>query len=97
VTTLLAEAGGIMTHIGRWFMTGAAGAAGALGAAFYFGATTPAGPEDETTPIGAGDEFRILSNPDTVSALVQRNTPDGWANTGLAVTPDHVITSDGSP
>jgi hypothetical protein len=85
-----------MTHIGRWFMTGAAGAVGALGAAFYFGATTPAGPEDETTPIGAGDQFRLLSNPDTVGALVQRKSGDGWANTGLAVT-DHEITSDGSP
>lgn len=52
--TLLEDAGSVMTHIGRWFMTGAAGAAGALGAAFYFGATTPAGPADETTPIGAG-------------------------------------------
>ena len=107
-TTLLDEAGSVMTHIGRWFMTGAEGAAGAegaegaagaavaLGAAFYFGSTTPAGSENETTPIGAGDQFRILSNADTVSALVQRNTADGWVNTGLAVTPDHVITSDGS-
>jgi hypothetical protein len=74
-TTLLDEAGSVMTHIGRWFMTGAGAAAGALGAAFYFGATTPAGPEDETTPIGAGDQFRILSNADSVSALVQRKTP----------------------
>ena len=95
--TLLEDAGSVMTHIGRWFMTGAAGAAGALGAAFYFGATTPAGPADETTPIGAGDQFRIHSNPDTAIAFVQRNTPDGWKNTGLAVTPDHVITSDGTP
>ncbi|MGB6176258.1 MAG: hypothetical protein WBF43_07955, partial [Methylocella sp.] len=78
-TTLLEDAGTI-THIGRWFMTGAE--AGALGAAFYFGSTTPAGPEDETTPVGAGDQFRILSNADTVGALVQRNTPDGWVNTG---------------
>ena len=96
-TTLLEDAGSVMTHIGRWFMTGAEGAAGALGAAFYFGSTTPAGPADETTPIGAGDQFRILSNPDTVRALVQRNTRDGWVNTGLAVTPDHEIASDGSP
>jgi hypothetical protein len=51
-TVLLAKAGSIMTHIGRWFMTVAAGAAAALGAAFYFGATTPAGPADESTPIG---------------------------------------------
>jgi hypothetical protein len=93
MTALLDEAGSIMTHIGRWFMTGAAGA---LGAAFYFGATTPAGPEDETTPVGAGDQFRLLSNPDTVSALVQRKSGNGWANTGLAVR-DHEITSDGSP
>ena len=41
--------------------------------------------------------FRIRSNPDTAIAFVQRNTPDGWKNTGLAVTPDHVITSDGTP
>jgi len=50
----------------------------------------------ETTPIGAGDQFRIVSNPDTGSGLVQRNTDDGWVNTGLAVR-DHEITSDGSP
>jgi hypothetical protein len=93
-TTLLEEAGSIMTHIGLWFMTGAE--AGALGAAFYIGSTTPAGPEDETTPIGAGDQFRILSNADSVSALVQRKTDDGWVNTGLAVA-NHEITSDGSP
>ncbi len=94
-TPLLQEGGQIMTHIGRWFTPGAG--AGALGlAAFYFGPTTPAGPEDETTPIGAGDQFRILSNPDTVSALVQRKTGDGWTDTGLAVT-NHEITSDGSP
>jgi len=55
-TTLLEQGGDIMVHIGRWFMTGAAGAAGALGAAFYFGSTTPAGPADETTPIGTGDQ-----------------------------------------
>jgi hypothetical protein len=100
MTALLEDAGSMMTHIGRWFMTGAAGAAGAagaLGAAFYFGATAPAGPTDETTPIGAGDQFRILSNADSVSALVQRKTPDGWVNTGLAVNQQHEITSDGSP
>jgi hypothetical protein len=50
-TVLLEEAGSIMTHIGRWFMTGVE--AGAHRAVFYFGATTPAGPEDETTPTGA--------------------------------------------
>jgi hypothetical protein len=50
-TALLEEAGPIMTHIGRWLMTGAG--ASALGAAFYFGSTTPAGPENETTPVGA--------------------------------------------
>jgi len=83
-----------MTHIGRWFTPGAG--AGALGAAFYFGSTAAAGPEDETTPVGAGDQFRILSNPDTVSALVQRKTGDGWTDTGLAVT-NHEITSDGNP
>jgi hypothetical protein len=99
-TTLLEDAGSVMTHIGRWFMTGAEGAAGAavaVGAAFYFGSTTPAGPEDETTPIGAGDQFRIRSNPDTAIAFVQRNTGDGWVNTGLAVNQHHEITSDGSP
>jgi len=82
-----------MTHIGRWFTPGAG--AGALGAAFYFGSTAAAGPEDETTPIGAGDQFRIRSNPDTVSAHVQRKTDDGWTDTGLAVT-NPKITSDGS-
>ena len=51
---------------------------------------------NETTPIGAGDQFRILSNADSVSALVQRKTDDGWKNTGLAVR-DHEITSDGTP
>jgi len=93
-TPLLQEGGQIMTHIGRWFTPGAG--AGALGAAFYFGSTAAAGPEDETTPVGAGDQFRILSNPDTVSALVQRKTGDGWTDTGLAVT-NHEITSDGNP
>jgi hypothetical protein len=84
-----------MTHIGRWFASGVG--AGVLStAAFYFGSTAAAGPEDETTPIGAGDQFRILSNPDTVSALVQRKTGDGWTDTGLAVN-NHEITSDGSP
>jgi len=94
-TPLLQEAGSGMTHIGRWFASGVG--AGVLNtAAFYFGSTAAAGPEDETTPIGAGDQFRILSNPDTASALVQRKTGGGWANTGLAVT-NHEITSDGSP
>jgi hypothetical protein len=43
----------IMTHNGRWFMTGG----GTLVAAFYFGATAPAGPEDETTPLAAGADW----------------------------------------
>ena len=94
-TPLLQGGGQIMTHIGRWFTPGAG--AGAIGlAAFYFGPTTPAGPKDKTTPIGAGDQFQILSSPDTVSALVQHKTGDGWTNTGLAVI-NHEITSDGSP
>ena len=94
-TPLLQEAGSGMTHIGRWFASGVG--AGALStAAFYFDSTAAAGPEDETTPVGAGDQFRIRSNPDTVSALVQRKTGDGWTDTGLAVT-NHEITSDGSP
>jgi hypothetical protein len=93
-TPLLQEGGQIMTHIGRWFTTGAG--AGVLGAPFYFGSTAPAGPEDETTPVGAGDQFRILSNPDKASALVQRKSDGGWASTGLAVI-NHEITSDGSP
>jgi len=53
-TTLLDEAGSIVTHIGRCFMTGAAGAAGALGAAFYFGATTPAGRRMKRLPSARG-------------------------------------------
>ena len=94
-TPLLQEGGPIMTHIGRWFASGVG--AGVLSTtAFYFGSTAAAGPEDETTPVGAGDQFQILSNPDTVSALVQRKTGDGWTNTGLAVI-NHEITSDGSP
>ena len=42
-----------MTHNGRWFMTGG----GTLVAAFYFGATAPAGPEDETIPLAAGADW----------------------------------------
>jgi hypothetical protein len=52
-TALLEVAGPIMTHNGRWFMTGG----GTLVAAFYFGATAPAGPEDETTPLAAGADW----------------------------------------
>ena len=54
-TVLLEETGSIVTHIKRWFMTGAE--AGALGAVFYFGATIPAGPEDETTPLAAAADW----------------------------------------
>ncbi len=50
---------------------------------------------NESTPIGAGDQFRILSNAAGVNAPLQRETGDGWANTGLTAT-DHEITSDGS-
>ncbi len=92
-TILLDEAGPALTHIGRWFVPAGSLLAGAP--LFYFGSTTAAGPKDEATPVGAGDQFRILSNADSVRALVQRKIGGGWADTGLAVH-DHEIATDGS-
>jgi hypothetical protein len=92
-TILLREAGPALIHIGRWFATAAA--TGALAPLFYFGMTSAAGPNDEATPVGEGDQFRILSNPDTPIARVQRKASDGWIKTGLTVR-DHEVTTDGS-